>query len=245
MTIFAEGARKGGGISGLTQRERMTIEAVAGHFSAKWKEGEDQAAGHLAIAGKRIAIRIAMIKKSGDGAVSGNPRLRFDKVARGLLGHLQTALRDVVPDDRAVIVTVTAPIRLPAKTADALEKRIRDSFARGAARVDIEDTIHENAIRIRIVRSDPAQTSKVIGFVHNPGPHADDILLDSTEALLAFRGAPADKQREPERWLIITNENAFPSVGTWRQICSQLSLPCVFKKIALMSADGRVESLTG
>jgi hypothetical protein len=44
-------------------------------------------------------------------------RLRFDKVALRLVGGLKAALASVVPEGETVAFTITAPIRLPAKTA--------------------------------------------------------------------------------------------------------------------------------
>ena len=49
-------------------------------------------------------------------------RLRFDKVALRLVGGLKAALASVVPEGETVVFTISAPIRLPAKTAVALEQ---------------------------------------------------------------------------------------------------------------------------
>jgi hypothetical protein len=68
-------------------------------------------------------------------------RLRLDKVVLRVVGGLQAALADVVPDEVAVIFTVTAPIRLPAKTAAFLESLVRDARPCGERR----EVIHEQS----------------------------------------------------------------------------------------------------
>jgi hypothetical protein len=95
-------------------------------------------------------------------------RLRFDKVARALVERVRGAVRDLVPESKTLIFTVTAPIRLPSKTAAALEDKIRDALARRPARLEIKDSIHGNHVRIWLVPSTASRAPKVMGFVHNP-----------------------------------------------------------------------------
>jgi len=63
---------------------------------------------------------------------------------------LQAALSAFVPDGEAIVVTVTAPIRLPAKTAAELEGKIRDGLARRPAQREISDTICGNQVRFAL-----------------------------------------------------------------------------------------------
>ena len=108
------------------------------------------------------------------------PRLRFDKVAVGPIRRLDDALRDVIPDGKTVIVTVTAPIRLASKTRASLEEKIAALLAQ-RERVNFKAAMHGNQICVRIVASAKG-TQKLIGYVHNPDRGADDALLDETEA---------------------------------------------------------------
>jgi hypothetical protein len=124
-------------------------------------------------------------KAAGRAAKTG---LRFDKVALRLIRGLQAELDEVVPEEQTVIVTVTAPIRLPAKTAALLDELIRKRLARRSAGADIKDTIHGNGVRIRFVNGVAGRAPKVIGFVHNSGTDAD-ILLAVTQSLLRQFGA--------------------------------------------------------
>ena len=86
-----------------------------------------------------------------------------------------------VPAGESLAFTVTAPIRLPAKTSAALQAWLLEVTARGEAR-----TIHGNAIHARRVKKVPRGRPRVIGFVHNPDSDAD-LLLDLAAASLRER----------------------------------------------------------
>ena len=90
--------------------------------------------------------------------------------------------------------------------------------------------------------------SKVIGFVHNPDSDPD-VLLRLAQSLLQHIGAAADK-RPPgkstgERWLVVANEDGHSHIETYRHVYSQLSVSTDFKKILVVLAGGRVETLAG
>lgn len=105
------------------------------------------------------------------------PGLRFDKVATRVVERLKAALGETVPDGMTVLVTITAPIRLPAKTTTAMDDRIRTLLRRKSLRRDVTDTIHGNRVRIRLLKDQPARAPKLIGFVHNPDSDSR-LLLD-------------------------------------------------------------------
>ena len=234
----------------LRKQEQAVIELIAAHFQATWEKADAELPdAYLTIAGKRIAVEVTAIRQrvaEPDGP--GKPRLRFDKVALRLIGNLKAALSEAVPDGTAVIFTVTAPILLPAKTISALESRIRDCLARRPAQVEVKDTICGNQIRVRLVKGASRRMSKVIGFVHNSDSDPD-VLLRVTQSLLQHIAVAADK-RAPgkstgDRWLVVVCEDGFSHIETYRHVYSQLSIATDFKKILMVLAGGRVESLTG
>ena len=61
---------------------------------------------------KQIANEIA----KANGVSVTKLGLRFDKVVVRLLGNIRIAIEQEVPKKVTVIMTITAPIRLPAKT---------------------------------------------------------------------------------------------------------------------------------
>ncbi len=111
------------------------------------------------------------------------PRLRFDKVATGLVERVRRAVRGSVPAGKTVAFTVTAPIRLPAKTAAAIEERILSALARRSIHLDVDETIHGNRVRIALIPGDAPDVSNVIGLVHNPGPNTRT-LLETARSLM-------------------------------------------------------------
>jgi hypothetical protein len=220
-------------MSKLKKQERAAIDAVAGHFSTTWQERKDAAS--ISISGKRIALDLTTIQQR----MADKPRLRFDQVVHRLIARLKAALHEYVPDGTTVIVTITAPIRLASKTAEALEDNIKACLARRSSQR--EDTIHGNQIRIRLVKSSVRQVSKVIGLVHNPDSDPD-MLLDMAQSLLQHIGAAADRHTPAkERWLVVIVEGGY--IETYRQVYSQLSIPTDFKKILMVFGGNRVESL--
>jgi hypothetical protein len=231
----------------LKKTEWAAVEAVAKHFSATWENGEQPPDAHIKIEKKKIAVDITAIKrrmiKWDDLA---KPRLRFDKAVLRLIGRLQSGLHQAVPDGKTLIVTVTAPILLPGKTAAMLEDKIRSSLAHRSPRLELEDTVHGNQVRVRLAKSFRG-TSKVIGFVHNPDSDPG-VLLGVTDLLLKCIGDDADK-RPPagfagDRWLVIAYEGEPLQLDTYRHVCSQISLPADLKKILMVAAGGMVESLS-
>jgi hypothetical protein len=233
----------------LSERERAAVEVVARRFAATWAPGDEGSPdAYLTIAGERIAVEVAVIAPGrAQRDERARPRLRFDRVVLRLVGGLQAALSGAVPDGEAVLLTVTAPIRLPAKTATALETTIRDGLAHGSPPAEVRETIHGNQVRVRFVQGVSRRTSKLIGFVHNPDPDPE-VLLDLTQALLQPIGAAADR-RPPEaftgdRWLVIVDPDGRLDIETWRQVYTQLALSSDFKERLLVTARGRVEPLT-
>jgi hypothetical protein len=105
--------------------------------------------------------------------------LRFDKVAMRFVGGLKAVFADVVPEGQVVVFTISAPIRLPGKTAVALESMVRS----GPRDVERREIVHDNEVGIRWLRGGPKHIPKVLGFVHSLASDADAILA-LVEALI-------------------------------------------------------------
>jgi hypothetical protein len=231
----------------MRRQEQAALEAVARHFSATWEKGGEPPDAYLTMAGKRIAVAVTSIdeRRAGRDGLT-RPRLRFDKVALRFVEGLRAALDGAVPDGTAVIVTITAPIRLPAKTAATLEERVRASLARRSAPAEVTDTILGNQIRVRVLQGVSERISKVIGFVHNPDSDPDG-LVRVTQSLLRHVDAAAGK-RAPhgftgDRWLVLAHEDGHAPLKTYRRAYAQLAMRTDFKKILMVLASGRVENL--
>ena len=233
----------------MRKRERAAIEAIASHFSATWDKGEEPPDGYLMVGEHRIAVDIASVgSRIAKRDPCARPRLRFDRVALRFVASLRSALHAAVPDGTTVVLTVTAPIRLPAKTAAALVEEIRGSLAHRSLQSEFSHAIHGNQIRFRLLHDGWREASKLIGFVHNPDSDAD-ALLALTEALIE-RIAAKVRERAPmgfvgDRWLAIVGEGEPSHIETYRQVCAPMSFPTEFKKVVMVLPDGRVEALAG
>ena len=105
-------------------------------------------------------------------------RLRFDKVALRLLEAVKAGVGQTLPAHQSIAFTITAPIRFPAKTAVAVQERLRQLPMQG-----LSTAVNGNEIRARVVEGTLQGMPRVIGFVHNP-EHNADLLLDIVETSL-------------------------------------------------------------
>jgi|SRR5689334_4507691 hypothetical protein len=234
----------------LKKQEQMAIEAVARRFSATWGKGSDSAGAYIKVDGKQVAVDIATLKRHGTGQGDGaKPQLRFDKVVTRLMEHLRATLGETVPNDKTVVVTVTAPIRLASKTAASLEGKIQTLLSRGLLRRDEKDTIHGNRVRIRILNNGSGQVPRLIGFVHNSDTDPL-LLLNMTRELLELLNAEAGKgaaklapKRADERWLVVISARGSSCLVAYRYIYSQLGMATGYKKVFMVFSDGRIEAL--
>ena len=147
----------------MKKQEGTAIEAVARRFSATWEKGSDPPDAFINVAGKRVAVDITTLERRGSGQRhAAKPRLRFDKVATRLIERLRGTLVEIVPDGMTVLLTITAPIRLPSKTAASLEDKIQTLLGRGSPGRDEKDTIHGNRVQIRLLRDESERTIAVV-----------------------------------------------------------------------------------
>jgi hypothetical protein len=231
----------------LKKHEQTAIEAVARRFSATWEKGSDPPGAYIIVEGKRIAVDIATLERRGIGqGIAAKPGLRFDEVATRLIARLQVTVGETVPHGTTVLLTVTAPIRLPSKTATSLEDKMKTLLGRRSPGRDRKDTIHGNRVRIRVLRGESERAPKMIGFVHNSD--SDPLLLlNMTRELLDLLSAEAGK-RAPnfagERWLVVISAEGISCLEAYRYIYAQLRMATDFKKTLLVFRGGRVEVLT-
>lgn len=232
----------------LKKRERTAMEAVARRFSATWEKGSGPSDAYIMIAGKRVAVEVAALKKRG--TCKGDApriRLRFDKVVTRLMDRLQATLGETVPAGITVLLTITAPIRLPAKTAASLEEKIQTLLSRGLSGRDAKGTIHGNRVRIRLVRNESGRAPKIIGFVHNSD--SDPLLLLNMTCELPDLISANAGRRTPrpagDRWLVMISAGGISCLEKYRHIYSQLCMVTDFKKILMVFSDGSVGVLTG
>ena len=107
-------------------------------------------------------------------------RLRFDRVALVVIGRVKAALAEIVPKDQTIIFTLTAPIRVPSRTAAAIDGLVRDGLPDG----EVQNTIFGNQVRLCRVVGVATEMPRAIGFVHNREVDARLILTLAKARLL-------------------------------------------------------------
>lgn len=232
----------------MKRLERTAIDAIARMFAASWEKPSDSTHAFIVVAGKRVSVDITTLKPHGAGrANAAKPRLRFDKVATRLVERLRSVLSETVPDGMTVLLTITAPIRLPSKTAASLEDKIQTLVERRSTGRDAKETIHGNRAQIRLLAGESARAPKMIGFVHNSD--SDPVqLLNMTHEMLELFSAQGGRQPTklpPDRWLVVISARGISCLEAYRYIYSQLRIATDFRKIFLVFNDGRVGLLTG
>jgi len=120
---------------------------------------------------------------SASGLSPSKLGLRFDRVVVGVLADLRSFSEAAAPGNLAVLLTISAPIRLPARTVKDLKTKITALLAVGIPQADSSAIVHGNRVRIRFREQPPSAPGRFIGFVHNPGS-APELLLDLAEQWL-------------------------------------------------------------
>jgi hypothetical protein len=212
-------------------QERTARAAVARYFAA-----------HAQAGGDPTDIAVARLSATNAAAV---PRLRFDRVALRVIECMRAALRESAPSGTTGILTITAPIRVPAKTVAALDERMRSALDDKARSATLVETISGNAVRLRILKRSAPHTPRLVGFVHNPDPRAD-VLLDATQSLLTAIDAMTGKRpaKNARSALVLAGAASDADVEIYRQACAQLT-DIGYAKIVIVREDGRVEELIG
>src|SRR5690349_18377388 len=122
------------------------------------------------------------IARAGGTSVS-KLGLRFDRVVVRILGDLTRFTERAAPANLCILITISAPIRLPARTERVLEQEIDALLAGRMVSTGQAANVHGNKVRLRLVDSPSKRPQKLIGFVHNPDIDAKT-LLDLAEQWL-------------------------------------------------------------
>jgi hypothetical protein len=129
-------------------------------------------------------LALAILREAG--LSPSKPGLRFDRVVVGVLAELRSFVEAATPGGRAILVTLSAPVRLPARTVEDLKAGITALVAAGTRRADSSAIVHGNSVRLRLLEISAKAPTRLIGFVHHPRS-APEPLLDLAEQWLRAR----------------------------------------------------------
>ena len=115
--------------------------------------------------------------------------LRFDRVVQRLVNDLKASLTPLVPERQALLITLTAPIKLPKKTSAEVCNAIQIS----ASAHNFSRKVHGNQVSIYRLAQLPPHLPKVLVFVHNPETEAAQILdVVKSQALMHILYSPRE-----------------------------------------------------
>ena len=109
--------------------------------------------------------------------------LRFDRVALRVLAEVRAFVEAAAPAGVGVLMTLTAPIRLPGRTVEAVTAELGGRLSGPAQGGDLVLAMHGNEVRLRVLSGVGAE--RFVGFVHNPG--SAERLLDLAEGWVRVR----------------------------------------------------------
>ena len=127
---------------------------------------------------KQIAAEIA----TAGGLRLSKLGLRFDRVATEIQDHATSVSENAVPAGQTVLLTISAPIRLPGKTTNALTREIT-ALALCGVGGEFTGTLNGNRVRLRLVEASSKSAFRLVGFVHNADQDPER-LLNLAEAWL-------------------------------------------------------------
>ena len=125
--------------------------------------------------------------------------LRFDKVVTRLFDNIRLAIAQKIPNNIAVLITITAPIKLPAKTEYVLIRKINDLLTSEIQNQDTVVTILQNNLRVRFVKPTSNQTIKFVGLVHNPSIDSKVLLRLATQWLTGSSSTEVEKKQTNDK----------------------------------------------
>ncbi|MBS0376452.1 MAG: hypothetical protein JSR73_17870 [Proteobacteria bacterium] len=166
---------------------------------------------------------------------AGRIRLRFDRVVLSTARRLREGLAASVPPGGALVVTLSAPIRVAARTAALIVASARPRLV-ARSRTVLQCRILGNSVRVALLDGGGAARARVACFVHNADSDVA-LLLRCCRRLLSQAAPPAGARSR--RWLALV----VPAPGLERvlaEILAELGCDREFRRIFFVDPTGRV-----
>lgn len=171
---------------------------------------------------------------------SGRPRatvlrLRFDRVVLATARRLRADLTPSVPAQATLVVTLSAPIRVAARTAAMIVASARPRLV-ARSRAILRQSIYGNDVRIGLLAGTGSDAARLACFVHNADSDVPFLLACCRRLLAKAAPAPGTRSR---RWLVLV----VPVPGFERmllEIVAELGIGREYRRIFLVGVAGRV-----
>jgi hypothetical protein len=151
-------------IKPLRRDEQLVAAAIADHFNATWKAGENPPDARLQLLGNDIALEVTTLEQFVIDEKRGGykPVRSEDTTAAILARELDRNLRATIPPGMVVILTLHSPIYKARKTKAILARLIANYLKAPAETIDTEEVIEGNKIGIRIAAYEGSDPHKVL-----------------------------------------------------------------------------------
>ena len=142
-----------------------------------------------------------------------------------------------------MLVAVTAPIRLAAKTASAVEEKMRLLMESGSRSTDLEASVFGNAVHLRLLEGRDRHAPLMIGFVHNIETDPLQLFSIAAELLESIGSLRGTVDPNAGRWLVAISSKSEPALEAYRSILTQLIKSKTCDRALLTLGDGQLEEL--
>lgn len=232
----------------LRPDEEFVINAVATSLSGDWWPGENPPDAYLRVGDKVSVVEISTLTQHVPDEKGGSkPRLSEDIPAMSVLNELSEELRDGIPDGRTVVLVLESPVLKADKLKRHLKERIRHHISSsGDEKIEVEEEICENYVKIVVASYDGQDPRKIHGAVVNR-KSSRDILLNARcilEDRIAVKSVKCRSlQFKGALWLALFNDYWLAGNNTYQQAMQKVDIEHPFEKILLVSGDKSVFTL--
>lgn len=232
----------------LRPDEEFVIQALATYLSGDWWPGENPPDAYLRVGEKVSVVEISTLTQHVPDERGGTkPRLSEDITAMSVLNELSEQLRGEIPNGRTVVLVLESPLLKINKLKRHLTERIRHHVSTsGGEKIEVEEEICENHVKIVVDSYDGLDPRKIHGAVVNRKSNRD-ILLNARCILEDRIAVKRDKccslQFKGDLWLALFNDYWLAANDTYQVAMQKLNIEHPFEKILLVSGDKSVFTL--
>lgn len=231
--------------------EEFVKDCLVKHFGpniSKAQEGEDPPDIYLIINNKKIAVEITRLTpiSFNQNGVAQN-RNTQDCFAAKLINKFDSKLRDTIPSEMDISLTVYVPVTNPRKYKKILFKYLTKKLEDGVTVGEKEEVeLSGSKVRVSFIPRRDQSPEKIVGIIVNRNSNAD--ILKNAKVILEDRIlVKVEKceriQFQGLKWLALFNDYWLANYNTYAQALSNISVKHDFESIFIISDEGQVNRI--
>jgi DNA-binding transcriptional regulator/RsmH inhibitor MraZ len=235
----------------LKPTEEFVKDCLIKYFGSnitKAQEGEDPPDIYLTINNKKIAVEITRLSPiSFDQNGTAQNRNTQDCFAAKLISKLDSKLRDIIPSEMDITLTIYVPVMNPRKYKRDLFEYLKRKLENGVTVGEKEEVeLLGSKVRISFVPRRNQSQKKIAGIIVNKNSNADvqknakvileDRILDKANKCkkIQFQGL---------KWLALFNDYWPANYNTYARALNNISVKHDFGSIFIISDEGQVNQI--